>query len=74
MVEEKLLQRARDLDARDPLADYRGLFVIEAFGQGVPELIAPGHVWRRTFETEEQLARDAYAFLEPHVAQLPTAS
>jgi hypothetical protein len=28
MVEEKLLQRARDLDARDPLADYRGLFVI----------------------------------------------
>ena len=54
--------------------EYRGDFVIEAFGQGVPELIAPGHVWRRTFETEEQLARDAYAFLAPYVAQLPTAS
>jgi kynureninase len=27
MVEEQLLRRARDLDARDPLADYRGLFV-----------------------------------------------
>jgi D-psicose/D-tagatose/L-ribulose 3-epimerase len=54
--------------------EYRGHFAIEAFGQGVPELIGPGHIWRRTFATEEQLARDAHAFLMPYVAQLATAS
>jgi D-psicose/D-tagatose/L-ribulose 3-epimerase len=42
---------------------YDGWVVVEAFGDALPELAAATKVWRRTFETEEQLARDAAGFL-----------
>ena len=42
---------------------YDGWVVVEAFGDALPELAAATKVWRRTFDTEEQLARDAATFL-----------
>ncbi len=42
---------------------YDGWVVVEAFGDSLPELAAATKVWRRTFETEEQLARDGARFL-----------
>jgi D-psicose/D-tagatose/L-ribulose 3-epimerase len=49
---------------------YDGWVVIEAFGDSLPELAAATKVWRRTFASEEQLARDGAAFLRPRVRQL----
>ena len=43
--------------------DYDGWIVIEAFGDALPELAAATKIWRRLFESEEQLARDGHAFL-----------
>jgi D-psicose/D-tagatose/L-ribulose 3-epimerase len=42
---------------------YDGWVVIEAFGDAMPELASLTKVWRRTFESEEQVARDGAAFL-----------
>ncbi len=49
---------------------YHGWVVIEAFGDSLPDLAAATKVWRRTFSTEEQLARDGAAFLRPRLQQL----
>src|SRR6266403_3260162 len=38
--------------------DYDGWVAIEAFGDSLPELAAAAKIWRRMFESEEQLARD----------------
>jgi D-psicose/D-tagatose/L-ribulose 3-epimerase len=56
----------------DALAEiaYDGWVVIEAFGDSLPELAAATKVWRRTFSSEEQLARDGAAFLQPRLQQL----
>jgi D-psicose/D-tagatose/L-ribulose 3-epimerase len=56
----------------DALAEigYGGWVVIEAFGDSLPELAAATKVWRRTFTSEEQLARDGAAFLRPRLQQL----
>ena len=43
--------------------DYDGWVVIEAFGDAVPEFAAATKIWRRMFESEEQLARDGAAFI-----------
>ncbi len=43
--------------------DYDGWIVIEAFGDALPELAAATKIWRRLFESEEQLARDGHVFL-----------
>jgi D-psicose/D-tagatose/L-ribulose 3-epimerase len=42
---------------------YDGWIVIEAFGDALPELASATKVWRRAFESEEQVARDGAAFL-----------
>ena len=42
---------------------YDGWVVIEAFGDALPELAGATKVWRRTFESEERLARDGAAFI-----------
>ena len=47
---------------------YDGWIVIEAFGDTVPELASATKVWRRTFESEEQVARDGAAFVRRWVA------
>ncbi len=43
---------------------YEGWFVIEAFGLALPALAAATKIWRRMFESEEQLARDGLAFMK----------
>jgi D-psicose/D-tagatose/L-ribulose 3-epimerase len=43
---------------------YDGWFVIEAFGLALPRLVAATKIWRKMFESEEQLARDGLAFIK----------
>lgn len=47
------------------LADigYDGWIAAEAFADDVPPLSAAAHVWRNTFESKEQFARDAISFM-----------
>jgi D-psicose/D-tagatose/L-ribulose 3-epimerase len=42
---------------------YDDWIVIEAFGDALPALAAATKIWRRMFESEEQLARDGAAFI-----------
>ena len=42
---------------------YDGWVVIEAFGDSLPELAGATKIWRRMFESEEQLSRDGAAFV-----------
>jgi D-psicose/D-tagatose/L-ribulose 3-epimerase len=43
--------------------DYDGWLVVEAFGDSLPELAGATKIWRRMFESPEQLARDGAAFI-----------
>ncbi len=47
---------------------YDGWMMVEAFGLALPELAAATKIWRRMFESEEQLSRDALAFMKAEVA------
>ena len=42
---------------------------VEAFGLALPELVAATKIWRRMYESEEQLASDALAFMKAEVAK-----
>ena len=42
---------------------YDGWLTVEAFGNSLPNLAAATKIWRKLFDNEEQLARDAYTFL-----------
>jgi D-psicose/D-tagatose/L-ribulose 3-epimerase len=48
---------------------YDGWMMIEAFGLALPELVAATKIWRRMYESEEQLARDGLAFMKDQVAK-----
>ena len=48
---------------------YDGWLMIEAFGLALPELAAATKIWRRMYESEEQLARDGLAFMKEQYAQ-----
>jgi D-psicose/D-tagatose/L-ribulose 3-epimerase len=48
---------------------YQGWLVVEAFGVALPALVAATKIWRRMFESEDQLARDALAFMKREVAK-----
>ncbi len=48
---------------------YDGWMMIEAFGLALPELVAATKIWRRMYDSEEQLARDGLAFMKSQVAQ-----
>lgn len=43
---------------------YDGWLMVEAFGLALPELAAATKIWRRMYESEEQLARDALQFMK----------
>ena len=43
---------------------YDGWMVVEAFGLALPELAAATKIWRRMFESEEQLARESLTFMQ----------
>ena len=47
---------------------YDGWVSIEAFGDSLPELAGATKIWRRMFESEEQLARDGAAFIRSGLA------
>ena len=55
----------------DTLKDvgYDGWLMIEAFGLALPELAAATKIWRRMYESEEQLARDGLAFMKAEVSK-----
>ena len=48
---------------------YDGWMVIEAFGLALPEIAAATKIWRRMYESEEQLARDGLAFMQEQVSK-----
>ncbi len=48
---------------------YDGWMVIEAFGLALPELAAATKIWRRMYQSEEQLARDGLAFMKKHAGR-----
>ena len=56
--------------AFDALRDigYDGWLTVEAFGNFLPNLAAATKIWRPLFESEEQLAVDAHAFLSAKLA------
>jgi D-psicose/D-tagatose/L-ribulose 3-epimerase len=43
---------------------YDGWMVVEAFGLALPSIAAATKIWRRMYQSEEQLARDALAFMK----------
>ena len=49
--------------------NYDGWMMVEAFGLALPELAAATKIWRRMFQSEEQLARDALAFMKREVGK-----
>jgi len=58
-------------DTFDAVRDigYDKRFVVEAFGTSIPDLIPIVKVWRKMFDTEEGLARDALAFMQTEWAK-----
>ncbi|MDR1959082.1 MAG: sugar phosphate isomerase/epimerase [Planctomycetaceae bacterium] len=48
---------------------YEGYMVCEAFSASLPKLTAATKIWRRMYESEEQLARDALAFMKREVGK-----
>jgi D-psicose/D-tagatose/L-ribulose 3-epimerase len=48
---------------------YDGWLTVEAFGNFLPNLAAATKIWRPLFESEEQLAVDAFAFLTGNTAR-----
>lgn len=48
---------------------YDGWLMIEAFGLALPELVAATKIWRRMYESEEQLARDGLTFMKSEYAK-----
>jgi D-psicose/D-tagatose/L-ribulose 3-epimerase len=48
---------------------YDGWMVVEAFGLALPAIAAATKIWRRMYESEEQLARDALQFMKTQTAK-----
>jgi D-psicose/D-tagatose/L-ribulose 3-epimerase len=63
-----LVRWADNFDALRKI-NYDGWMMVEAFGLALPELAAATKIWRRMFESEEQLSRDALAFMKSEVAK-----
>jgi D-psicose/D-tagatose/L-ribulose 3-epimerase len=48
---------------------YNGWMVVEAFGLALPEISAATKIWRRMYQSEEQLARDALKFMKAETSR-----
>jgi D-psicose/D-tagatose/L-ribulose 3-epimerase len=48
---------------------YDGWMTVEAFGLALPEISAATKIWRRMYENEDQLTRDALAFMKSELAK-----
>ncbi len=53
---------------------YDGWMVVEAFGLALPEISAATKIWRRMYDSEEQLARDALNFMKAETSWRETKS
>ena len=53
---------------------YDGWLTVEAFGNFLPNLAAATRIWRKLFESEDELAADAYAFLASRASRASGAS
>jgi D-psicose/D-tagatose/L-ribulose 3-epimerase len=51
---------------------YDGWMVVEAFGLALPEILPATKIWRRMYHSEEQLARDALAFMKTETVRQTT--
>ena len=49
---------------------YDGWLTVEAFGNFLPNLAAATRIWRPLFESEEQLATEAFGFLKRHTQDM----
>ena len=49
--------------------NYDGWLTIEAFSGGFKELVAATKIWRKMFESEEQLIRDGLSFMKSEYAK-----
>jgi D-psicose/D-tagatose/L-ribulose 3-epimerase len=47
---------------------YDGWLVVEAFGLALPEIAAATKIWRKMYQDEMQLAREAFAFMKNQTA------
>ncbi|QDU88037.1 D-tagatose 3-epimerase [Pirellulimonas nuda] len=47
---------------------YDGWMTVEAFGLAMPEVASATKIWRRMYDSEQQLAREALAFMQKQVA------
>jgi len=63
-----LVRWCENFDALRSL-NYNGWLMVEAFGLALPELAAATKIWRRMFDSEEQLAKDSLAFMRAEVAK-----
>ncbi len=63
-----LIRWAENFDALKAV-NYDGWLMIEAFGLALPEIAAATKIWRRMFDSEEQLARDGLAFMKAEHAK-----
>jgi D-psicose/D-tagatose/L-ribulose 3-epimerase len=50
---------------------YDGWLTVEAFGNFLPNLAAATKIWRKLFDSEDELAADAYAFLADNWERAP---
>ena len=48
---------------------YDGWMVVEAFGLALPEIASATKIWRRMYQSEDQLAADALAFMKKHAGR-----
>lgn len=48
---------------------YDGWLMIEAFGLALPEIAAATKIWRKMYESEQQLATDGLAFMKAEYAK-----
>jgi D-psicose/D-tagatose/L-ribulose 3-epimerase len=48
---------------------YDGWMVVEAFGLALPEISAATKIWRRMYQSEEQLASDALKFMKTETSR-----
>jgi D-psicose/D-tagatose/L-ribulose 3-epimerase len=55
-------------DALDEVG-YKGWMVVEAFGLALPEISAATKIWRRMYQSEEQLAGDALKFMKAETSK-----
>jgi D-psicose/D-tagatose/L-ribulose 3-epimerase len=49
--------------------NYDGWLTIEAFGLALPALAAATKIWRKMFESEEQLSRDGLKFVKERLGR-----